>query len=89
MIQLPCIFAKAVFFAVCSQCKAEGPEELSVQDAHEAVIALGWDYRAVDPEGQMITIYTCKTCLEKFDNPRIYSTPLDPDCEISDADPGL
>ena len=26
---------------------------------------------------------------EAFENPRIYSTPLDQDCEISDADPGL
>ena len=40
MIQLRCQVVKAVFFAVCSECGAEGPEELSTQEAHEAVIGL-------------------------------------------------
>ncbi len=89
MIQLRCQIVKAVFFAVCSKCKAEGPEELSTQDAHEAVIACGWDYRNIYPEGQMMPVYMCSACQEKFDNPPIRSMSLDPDCEISDADPGL
>jgi len=92
MIQSPCQIVKAVFFAVCSKCGAEGPEELSTQDAHEAVIACGWGYRTVYPEGQMVAVYTCSVCQVKtpaFDNPPIFATPLDPDCEISDADPGL
>ena len=92
MIQLRCQIVKAVFFAVCSECGVEGPEELSTQDAHEAVIGCGWDYRTIYPEGHRMPVYTCKTCLVKkpvFDNPQIYSSPIDPDCEISDADPGL
>ena len=92
MIQLRCQIVKAVFFAVCSECGAEGPEELSTQDAHEAVIGCGWDYRTIYPEGHMMPVYTCSACLEKkpvFSNPPIYATPIDPDCEISDADPGL
>jgi len=92
MIQLRCQIVKAVFFAVCSKCSAEGPEELSTQEAHEAVIACGWDYRTIYPEGHMLPVYTCNSCQEQssnFVNPPIYSTPLDPDCEISDADPGL
>ena len=92
MILLRCLVVKAVFYAVCSECGAEGPEELSTQEAHEAVIGLGWDYKAIFPEGERMTVYTCSACLAKkpvIDNPPIYATPIDPDCEISDADPGL
>jgi hypothetical protein len=92
MIQLRCQVVKAVFFAVCSECDTEGPEELSTQEAHESVIGLGWDYRTIYPEGHMMPVYTCSDCLAKkpvVRNPPIYATPIDPDCEISDADPGL
>ena len=92
MILLRCLVVKAVFYAVCSECDAEGPEELGTQEAHEAVIGLGWDYRAIYPEGHRMPVYTCSACLKNkpvFDNPPIFVTPIDPDCEISDADPGL
>jgi hypothetical protein len=85
MIHSRCQIVKAVFYAVCSHCGEAGPEELSTQDAHESVILLGWDYRAIYPEGQRLTVYTCRACLAKqplFDNPPIYATPLDPDCEM-------
>ena len=92
MIQLRCQVVKAVFFAVCCECGKEGPEELSTQEAHEAVIGCGWDYRTIFPEGHMMPVYTCNTFLSKkpvVDNPPIFAMPIDPDCEISDADPGL
>ena len=92
MIQLRCQVVKAVFYAVCSECSAEGPEELSTQEAHEAVIGCGWDYRTIYPEGHMMPVYLCKTCLEKkpvVDTPPIFTTSIDSDCRTIDTDPGF
>ena len=82
MIQLRCQVVKAVFFAVCSKCGAEGPEELSTQEAHEAVIGCDWDYRTIYPEGHMMPVYTCSACQAKkpvSDNPPFYAVPIDSD----------
>ena len=92
MIQMRGQIIKVVFYAICCECNKEGPEELSTQEAHESVIGLGWDYRMIYPEGHMMPVYTCSDCLAEkpvINNPPIYATPIDPDCEISDTDPGL
>lgn len=81
MIHSHCVIVQAVFYAVCGQCGAAGPEQLTIQDAHESALMFGWDYHLASLNGQQVTVHTCSACLAKqsaFDNPPIYATPLDP-----------
>ena len=80
------LLSKVYYSAVCSSCGGLCEEAETIQAAHDLAVSAGWKFRTIWPGGEKVEVYTCQEC--RYNEP-IRASPLDPDCELSDADPGL